>query len=389
MMPEYVILYFMAICLLMIGFNIAFVLAERARARWEERRVEDLSQRFVSTGVLADAVSGADAPSDAPAPSGSAHPARDCSLDEAHRDEIVSMCTRLMGMEALDRALDKAEEANPGCIDAISPCISGALEFLAHGGSERSDLKRAFFAYLVRRWYRRRPARESVIYCLQRDLLSSSLYVRQNAFEALAHVAPAAEVAHALDLIDGGDGAHNPRLVTETLLAVTGDVSMLAHALDRHLEMYRPQTAAAVINFMRMRGVGDAPHLLAIMADDACDRETRLACVRYFMRRPHREALPVLLRFCSIEDPSKWEFVAVAAMALSAYPGEASVRTLKALLTSASWFVRFNAAKSLYDLGCTLDGDLVDVLEAGDRYASDMLVYRWQLEGQLKGDVRG
>lgn len=204
MMPEYVILYFMAICLLMIGFNIAFVLAERARARWEERRVEDLSQRFVSTGVLADAVSGADAPSDAPAPSGSAHPARDCSLDEAHRDEIVSMCTRLMGMEALDRALDKAEEANPGCIDAISPCISGALEFLAHGGSERSDLKRAFFAYLVRRWYRRRPARESVIYCLQRDLLSSSLYVRQNAFEALAHVAPAAEVAHALDLIDGG-----------------------------------------------------------------------------------------------------------------------------------------------------------------------------------------
>ena len=70
----------------------------------------------------------------------------------------------------------------------------------------------------------------------------------------------------------------------------------------------------------------------------------------------------------------------MAAQALSSYPNERSVRTLKRCLRSPVYQVRFNAAKSLYDLGLSLETDLSDVMEGSDRYARDMLAYRWRLE---------
>lgn len=363
MMPEYLILYFMAICLLMIAFDIAFVIFERARDARERALVDSLAERLgAGAGEDGDALAG------------------------VAQDELVSMCSGLAGMEALDRALEAASGGDARDAASIDRLVAGALDRAALADGARGDLERAFFAHLVRRWYRVSPPGEAVVGCLRSDLLSASLYVRQNAFEALAEVASAAEVAGALRVLDARGGAHNPRLVTEALLASTVDAAELARELDAALEELGPLTAAAAINYLRMSGTGDARHLLAIMADEGADREVRLACIRYFMRRPHRDALQVLLGFCAIQDASMWEFVAVSAMALSAYPGEGTVRVLKGLLASSSWFVRYNAAKSLYDLGCTLEGELADVLAVGDRFACDMLRYRWQLEEQMRGE---
>ncbi len=153
--------------------------------------------------------------------------------------------------------------------------------------------ERAFFAYLVRRWYRAKPAANSIIYCLQRDLMADSLYVRQNAFEAMAHVGEAPLLAHALEALDGRGEGHSPRLVTETLLASACNQDILASALDARLEALTPQTASAVINYLRMKSAGSPKHLLVLMGDARTDREVRLACVRYFMRNPHPCALPI------------------------------------------------------------------------------------------------
>ena len=173
--------------------------------------------------------------------------------------------------------------------------------------------------------------------------------------------------------------------MTETLLASTCNQDILASALDARLEVFTPQTASAVINYLRMKSAGSPKHLLVLMGDARIDREVRLACVRYFMRNPHPCALPIIEGFARSADPAAWEFVAVSAMALASYPGATTVELLKGLLSSRNWFVRFNSAKSLHSLGCTLEGDLADVMAGPDRFAREMLASRWQLENSSKG----
>lgn len=134
-----------------------------------------------------------------------------------------------------------------------------------------------------------------------------------------------------------------------------------------------------------MKSAGSPKHLLVLMGDARTDREVRLACVRYFMRNPHPCALPIIEGFARSADPAAWEFAAVSAMALASYPGATTVELLKGLLSSRNWFVRFNSAKSLHSLGCTLEGDLADVMAGPDRFAREMLAYRWQLENSSKG----
>lgn len=68
----------------------------------------------------------------------------------------------------------------------------------------------------------------------------------------------------------------------------------------------------------------------------------------------------------------RWEYAAIAATALSAYPGERTVEILKEALQSPNWYVRFNAAQSLEAFQLSY-WELSDVMEGGDRYAREIL----------------
>ena len=81
---------------------------------------------------------------------------------------------------------------------------------------------------------------------------------------------------------------------------------------------------ACVINYLRLSGAGregrdpEAPadrrrFVKALMDDDREDQDVRLACVRYFMSRPWGPALESLLALAGEQDPTRWEYAAVAA----------------------------------------------------------------------------
>lgn len=172
---------------------------------------------------------------------------------------------------------------------------------------------------------------------------------------------------------------HHPKLVTETALAFAGDAGKLEAELKDRFDGFLPHTQAAIINYLRMSGSGDPEKLLGILEDDAADLEVRLACIRYFMRNHWEAAGEPLQRLVALDDPANWEYAAVAATALANYPSMEALGVLKRCLSSPSWFVRHNAAKTLYDWGLGLD-DLSDVMQGDDAYARDMLAYRWELE---------
>ena len=117
--------------------------------------------------------------------------------------------------------------------------------------------------------------------------------------------------------------------------------------------------------------------MLRILLDEKRDKELRLSAIRYFGRYPSPDAKGILLRFVSDADPAHWEYAAVSASALSAYPGEDITAALAEAMHSANWYVRYNAASSLEGRDLSYE-DLVVHIGGNDRYAREMLTYQME-----------
>ena len=365
---QLVIGFYAVISLMMIVFNLSYL-------QWEKIRGWRLARRTARlTVALQDEIAkNLDFPT------------------EEHCRWLERRLRSLAGMESFDRTMERVARQDAAVSERYLSGIAPVFERAVTHFSRREALKRAYVAALAKRWYRVRPASPSVIEALQSDLLLEALYARQNAFEALVALGSSDDIARATIALGGAGVAHSRRLVSETLLAYPGDADELADALLARFEELSDSMKVCAINYLRLSGAGRcgrdpaAPDdryafVKRLMNDEEAEKDVRLACVRFFMRNRWSPALESLIRMARDDDATHWEYAAVATLALSSYPQPLSVRTLKHCLRSPVYQVRFNAAKSLYDLGLTLEGDLAGVMAGSDRYAREMLLYRWRLE---------
>ncbi len=359
---EWLIGLYLFVSLMMIAFNFGFLAYEKAHAkRFTQRtaRIAELLGREIELN--------ADFPTD------------------EHKRTLERRMRQLSGMESFDLTMRHLEELDADKSERYLSNIAVVFDRLTHRFARKSDLHRAYFAYVLKRWYRQRPASDTVTQALLHYIREGSFYARQNAFEALAQVGSARAFADAVTLVERAGDFHHPKLVTETALAFAGEPEELEAEFKERFDGFKPHTQAAVINYLRMSGRGTPEKLRALMEDEAVDLEVRLACIRYFMRNFWGPAEGALQKLAATDDPARWEYAAVAATALGNYPSIKGLAVLEHCLSSPSWFVRHNAAKTLYDWGLDLD-DLDDVVHGGDAYARDMLRYRWELERIGRGE---
>lgn len=353
---EWLVALYLFVSVSMIAFNFGFLAYEKAHARRFAQRTARIAE------LLGEEIErNAGFPTD------------------EHRRTLERRMKRMSGMESFDLTMTRLEELDAEKSERYLANITTVFDHLTYHFAKKDDLHRAYFAYVLKRWYRKRPATDTVVQALLRFVRDGSFYARQNAFEALAQVGSVRSFVDAIEIIESGDDFHHPKLVTETALSFAGDADELAACIVERFERFKPATQAAAINFLRMSGRGDERRLLDLLRDEQADREVRLACIRYFMRNAYGQADPVLRQLAANDDAASWEYAAVAATALASYPSKEALEVLKRCLSSPSWFVRHNAAKSLYDWGLSLD-DLSDVMQGEDAYARDMLAYRWELE---------
>lgn len=365
---QLVIGFYAAISLMMIAFNLAYLQWEQLRGRRLARRTDKM------TAALQDEIAkNLDFPT------------------EEHLRYLERRLRLLAGMESFDRTMERLARENKAASDRYLRGVAPVFDHVIPRCSRRDPLRRAYVAALARRWYRERPVDPAVLRALQEDLRLTALYARQNAFEALVALGAPEDIARAMETLGEASVAHSRRLVSETLLAYPGDSSELADALLARFDELSCPMRVCVINYLRLAGAGregggdGAPadryvFVRGLMNDHDEDKDLRLACARFFMRNPWDPALEDLVGMAHDDDVTHWEYAAVATLALSSYPQAIAVSALKRCLRSPVYQVRFNAAKSLYDLGLSLEGDLADVMEGPDRYAREMLAYRWRLE---------
>lgn len=358
---EWLIGFYMLVCVSMIVFNFGFLANENVQNKRLERK-----RRRLTAQLNALVESG--------------------GATETHLKALERSLKLLSGLESFNSALEGFREENPQECQRYLQDIAPVLERLVHWYSTKSDLRFAFFSFIVGKWYAKRPADSRLVETLLAAVRTRPFYARQNALMALATIGGAQSLADAVVDIGHVKTFHHPKLLTEALLAYPGDRAELARELTARFSEFRPDIQAAIINFGRMADIvyldeedrtGRRQRLKSLMTNPKTDIEVRLACIRFFTRDPWNDVAGDLIDFAAHDEAESWECAAVAASALAKYPGEQTVAVLKACLSSRVWHVRHNAARSLRTLGVRID-ELQDVLGAGDRFAKDTVLYHWK-----------
>lgn len=178
---EWLIAFYLFVSVAMIAFNFGFLAYEKVHAKRFARRTARIAE------LLGDEIErNADFPT------------------EQHKRTLERRMEQLSGMESFDLTMGHLEQLDAAKCERYLQGIATVFDRLTYRFAKKSDLHRAYFAYVLKRWYRLRPASDTVVQALLRFVREGSFYARQNAFEALAQVGSAHAFADAVALVERG-----------------------------------------------------------------------------------------------------------------------------------------------------------------------------------------
>lgn len=250
---------------------------------------------------------------------------------------------------------------------------------LAEDYCRREEIEAAYFPYIIKKYRLLGGADDAPLKEVLLELLHEpSIYCRENAMQALYTAGDPAVLVRALRIIDASSLYYHSKLLSDGLLNYTGDTWELADALWEAFDAFQPWMQVTLLNYFRFSSGTHCERVLALLNDGARDDEVRFSCLRYLGHYPYPPACADLLRYATPSENARWEYAAIASSVLASYPGAETAAVLERNLYHPNWYIRFNASKSLEQLGFGYR-DLIDVIEGHDRYASEILRYRFDV----------
>lgn len=355
---EIMIFAYLAICVSMILFNIACIFVfERNEKKLNQRSwhfQEKITEQF---GIVTEGG----------------------QVSEEHVKYLSKKLERVPNLMAFDETMERLRKKDSASVSEYLNEISPVFISLAMKYRKKSELKLAYFPYIIQKYEILKYKSSEVINEMLLDLVKNpSLYCRENALKALYTTGNVECIMRALKILDMGSFYHSPKLLTDGLLAFAGSHEELAARIWESYGEFSVSMKVTLLNYMRFQSNGYGEQMLRLLKKDQENEEVHYACIRYLGKYPSEEAYPLLLDLVEKEEERPWQYAAIAASALAAYPGDETVEILKKKLSSRNWYVRLNASKSLEILGLGY-ADLIDIFDGADRYAREILLYRFDL----------
>lgn len=242
---------------------------------------------------------------------------------------------------------------------------------------KKESVQSAYFAYLLSKYkICSHMSFDAMLDILKEYLKKESLYCRQNAMKALYSFGDEEHVVEGIKVLEQSHIFFHSKILSDGLLEFEADHDKLIALLWQSFDKFFVETQVAILNYIRFRTGDYCENMLEILKDKNRNQELHYAAIRYFGKYHYPPALPILLEFASDTDSLHWNYAAFSASALAIYPGEKTSEVLKKSLMSSNWYVRYNAAQSIDLLG-TSYFDLMDIMNGDDRYAREMMNYRF------------
>ena len=300
------------------------------------------------------------------------------AVEESHKRYLQKKLKRVGNMIAFDRMLETAYIEDPRVIKAYLSDLDSVFIYLTASYLRKSRIEAAYFPYIIKKYrlISHRPF-PSIVGSLLQLLREPSIYCRENAMQALYTTGDPDCIMEALGIIDKSELFFHGKLLSDGLLNFSGSTRALNDRIIEKFSDFSTDMRIALLNYLRFSSGEYREFALGLLSDEKQNAEIRYACIRYLGKYPLDAAYPLICSFAVGSSSEKWEYAAIASSALGSYPGEKTVALLKSNLYSHNWYIRFNSAESLERLGVTYE-NLADIIDGNDRYASEILQYRFE-----------
>lgn len=348
---EIIVYSYLAVCLAMIGFNIVCIFLFSRNDRETEQ------SRLYYTNLIKGQFG------------------RDI-IEEKHRILLLKRLVHVRELMAFDKSLEILYKDHPKEVQTYLRGLENVFIALGNRYSRKNEIQMAYYPYIIARYRLFYGEDQPQINRLMVDLLNKpSIYSRENALNAIYSMGISENVADALKIVDSSGYYHNKKLLTDGLMTFTGDKKELNELLWNHLPEYSLNMQLAILDYIRFSSGDFQERMLNLLKED-CDSEIHFCAIRYLGRYPYEPAYEQLMKYAEHEDESRWEYTSITCFALASYPGERTVAVLKKNLSSRNWYVRLNASQALENLKLEY-ADFIDIFEGDDRYAGEMMRYRF------------
>ncbi len=303
--------------------------------------------------------------------------------------KLSRKCENMWKLAAWDEQLDVFAVEHS---DIIENYVKSLTEvFLKLTGTSIGDkpIQQAHFAYIIQKYDIHKFEDCKPIVVLMLDLVKSrNLYCRENALKVIYEYGDVDIAYQAIVNISEGEFFHHEKLLVEGLLTFAGDKYELMNRLILNRKLFKPFVQRVILNYVRFGSSQYSGLYFNIMRDESEDDECRYIAIRYMGKYAYDEAYETLIGFASNSDDDDWEYAAIAATALAAYPRERTLEVLKKCLSDRNWYVRYNAATSLdkFNLPSAV---FEDIINGEDQYAREVLQYRFQLSDYIRESNEG
>ena len=366
MSVNFIMYFYMFICVALLVFNILHILRGKRVARRQSRRADQWALEIEGQLRLLE---------------------RELPLQEGHGRRLERRLTRVEQLMAYQEAVLLCVSRRTSSL--VQRYLDGqyhSFQALAVEYARRPAMERAFYAYLMSIYHPNRDrGNPRLVEVLMSYFDDSTVFCRENVLQALYAMGHAGAVEQAFTLMSERDWYHHVRLLSDGLMTFAGDKEALAWQLWRRRGNLSEPFQVATVQFATNVSDAFSRTFLDALQDASLPLETRFALLRYFQRRYYGPAQPLILAL--LEDETSGLAIAAAA-ALSRYPGDDTHQALMKALHSRNWYVRRNAAASLVSMGVT-EKDAQELLAGGDRYAAEMLEYVLAQRGPAAALMKG
>lgn len=366
--PEVVLYVYMASCISVLLFNILFIFTDKHKGKKQAgRSLKYVGEISEQTRRLKEGE----------------------EPEETHFRRIGRDLKKVEKLEAFeDSLLEVKKREQEETMAEYLRYMRGVFLKLTDVYRKRDTIEQAYFAYLVGSLGidRGRKNFDGLMDFLMDMVTSRDVNVRENALRAFYSIGNVEALLAAWRKLDDNEIYHSKKLLADGLLRFSGDRGQLARLLFGHRKEFVVQLVLPILQFIRFFSSEFQAEFLPILSGKNEDKEIQLEAIRYFRKYPYGPAKVILQNYVRYQEYVDWEFAAMAASALSCYPGEDTVLCLKEGLRALNWYVRLNCAEALiYGLGLS-KLQLFDIYNGRDRYAREILNYVLEREEIRKKD---
>lgn len=348
--PEYILYFYMLSCVAVLLYNVAYIFYDKFRRNKKEGNKKRIIEELLAC----------------------------IQEEEIDEKRMVRRLSRLLPMLELEEGVEwlRQDKNIVPKLDHYCKALRPVFLRLTDQYAKKPEEEQAYFSYMVffLKINEGQESSDGIVEYLLEQVMKKNVYCRENALKALYAIGNPEFICRAWTMMDRNRILHSSKLLSDGLLGFQGNKEKLALILWEGRKEYGSYLLLAVMQFIRFSTASFCNPFLELLRDERQDKELRLEAIRYLRRYPYEPARELLLSYVKYQELVDWEYAAMAALSLSAYPGRDTEYVLKTGLHSRNWYVRKNCARSLVE-GLQLSYlQLADVLNGNDRYARESLI---------------